>query len=125
MHALDEELAREDPTAFSEDSQARLWDLLGEYAKEIGLVAIRRARRNGSDVVSAVDIEGGDRAVRSDGRGRAWPVAFGGVLSGAGIGTFLTVAIETHPSILGLSISAIIAAAGLITMTAGLFGRER
>lgn len=96
-----------------------MFELQAEY-EDVGLEAIRQARRNGSDFVSAVDIESADRTIRARGRRTAWAEALGGILAGAGTGTFLQVAVETNPSILGLSIAAILAAIGLIVTTAAL-----
>lgn len=125
MQVLEEALARHGrPSDFSAASLAALFDLQAEYVEDVGLEAIRQARRNGADFVSAVDVEHGDRAIRSGGRGRAWMEALGGVLAGAGTGTFLQLAVEDDPSALGLSVAAVIAGVGLVTTTAGLFARR-
>jgi hypothetical protein len=125
MRRLDEELGHEPyPAEFSEASLARLFELVRQFVEEAGSAAIRQARRNNCDVVSSVDVECGDRAVRSGGRRRGWQEAIGGVLAGAGAGTFLQVTIESHPSVLGLSVSAVVAAVGLVMTTAALFGRQ-
>jgi hypothetical protein len=126
VHTLDEALSGNDhPAEFSPASLERLAELHAAYVEEVGSAAIRQAQRNGVDVVSVVDIESGDRAVRSEARRKTWAESIGGILAGAGIGTFIQVALEAHPSTLGLSLSASMAAIGLVTMTAAHFGRQR
>lgn len=115
---------KEHPSDFSDHSLATLFDLQAEYVGDVGLAAIREAQRRGTDVVSAVDVEHGDRVVRSGGRGKAWIEALGGVFAGAGTGTFLQIALEEHPSTVGLSVAALVAAVGLVATTAALFGRR-
>jgi hypothetical protein len=125
IQALQADLARRArPTDFSDASVVTLLDLQAQYVEDVGIEAIRHARRHDADVVSAADVEEGDRAVRAGGRGRAYLEAFGGITAGAGVGTFLQIAVETDPSALGLSISAVIAAVGLVVTSAGLFGRR-
>jgi hypothetical protein len=125
VHTLDEALSGNDhPAEFSPASLERLAELHAAYVEEVGSAAIRQARRNGGDVVSVVDIESGDRAVRSEARHKTWAESIGGILAGAGIGTFIQVALEAHPSTLGLSLSASMAAIGLVTMTAAHFARQ-
>lgn len=125
VDAMTTALARkEHPSDFSDHSLATLFDLQAEYVADVGLAAIREAQRQGTDVVSSVDVEHGDRVVRSGGRGKAWIEALGGVFAGAGTGTFLQIALEEHPSTVGLSVAALIAAVGLVATTAALFGRR-
>lgn len=125
MRALDDTLARKSkPSDFSDASLATLLDLQAAYVEDVGIEAIREARRHRADLVSASDIEHADHEIRAGGRGRAWFEAFGGILAGAGTGTFLQLVSESDPSATGLSIAAVIAAVGLVTTTAGLVGRR-
>lgn len=118
------ELARRSrPVAFSDSSVATLLGLQARYVEEVGTEAIRRARRNGADGVSAVDVEHGDSVVRAGGERRAYLEVFGGIVTGAGSGTFVQLAVEKNPSALGLSIAAVLTAVGLVVTSAGLFGR--
>jgi len=124
MQALAGALARRTrPADFSDRSLATLFELQAEYVEDVGLEAIRQARRNGADVVSATDIERGDEAVRTGGRWRGWGEAVGGIFAGAGIGTFLTIAVETHPSTVGLGVTGAFAAVGLVVTAASLARR--
>lgn len=126
MGVLEQSLARKErPTDFSSPSVATMLELQAEYLEDVGLEAIRQARRNRADMVSAADVEHGDQAVRAGSRGRAWLEAIGGILAGAGTGTFLQLAVEKDPSTLGLSVAAVIAAVGLAVTSAGLFGARR
>lgn len=114
------------PSRFSDAAVAKVEELQAANMDEVGTAAVRRARHNRGDVVSAVDVEEADRAVRAGSSARrAWTEAFGGVLAGAGTGTFVQIATQQHPAVLGLSICAGLAAGGLVTMTAALFGRRR
>ena len=125
IHALRQDLARRPrPADFSEPSVATLLELQARYVEDVGIEAIRQARRNAADVVSAADVEHGDGVVRAGRRGRAYLEAFGGILAGAGTGTFLQIAVDSDPSALGLSVAAGIAAVGLVITSAGLFGRR-
>jgi hypothetical protein len=125
IEALQQDLARRSrPADFSDPSIATLLELQARYVEDVGIEAIRHARRNDADVVSAADVEHGDSVVRAGGRRRAYLEAFGGILAGAGSGTFLQLAVDQSPSPLGLSIAAVITAVGLVVTSAGLFGRR-
>jgi len=109
---------------FSDEGLAVLLKLQLEYIEELGAEAIRRANRNRCDVVSANDLETADQSVRSSTYGRAWLEAIGGIFAGAGIGTFLQIAVDSNPSVLGLTISGVVALAGFTTVAASL-ARQR
>lgn len=110
---------------FSDEGLAMLLKLQLDYVEEVGAEAIRLANRNQADVVSAADFERADHAVRPSTSGRAWLEALGGIFAGAGTGTFLQIAVASEPSILGLSISAVVGAAGFTVVAATLFSRTR
>lgn len=110
---------------FSDEALATLLKLQLDYVEEVGGEAIRLANRNQADVVSAADLEGADRTVRPTTQGKAWLEAIGGILAGAGTGTFLQIAVTKNPSVLGLSISAIVAVVGFSVVAATLFSRVR
>ena len=62
---LEGELARrERPVAFSQEALARLLDRPDEYLTELGVEAIRVARRADNDDVQAVNINEAERRVR-------------------------------------------------------------
>src|SRR3954452_1475192 len=58
------------PRDFSPESVGVLLERQSEYVEELGLEAIRIARRARADVVSAVDVEHADEIVRSAERAR-------------------------------------------------------
>jgi hypothetical protein len=118
-------LTRKDlPRDFSDESLARMLELQADYVEELGIDAIRRARRNKADVVSAEDFEQADRSIRAAARGRAWIEALGGIFAGAGTGTFLQIAVEDNPSTVGLSVAAIVGLIGFVVTTAALAWRR-
>jgi hypothetical protein len=106
------------------ESVAKLLELQAEFVEDLGVEAIRAARRHDADLVSAADVTRAEAAVRGAATRTGRMEAFGGVLAGAGVGTFLQLAVEDDPSILGLSIAAVIAAIGLVVLAAALFGRR-
>ena len=124
LQTLNETLRRGRAQEFSDEGLAVLLKLQVDYIEEIGNEAIRLANRNRCDVVSANDFERADQTVRSSNYGRGWPEALGGIFAGAGIGTFLQIAVDSHPSVLGLSISGVVALAGFTTVAASL-ARQR
>src|SRR3954454_19288757 len=76
------------PRDFSDESVGVLLERQSEYVEELGLEAIRVARRAGADVVSAVDVQQADQLVRSAKRvkRRRALEMIGGLLAGAGLG---------------------------------------
>jgi len=124
LQTLNETLSRGRASEFSAESLAVLLKLQVEYIEEIGNEAIRLANRNRCDVVSANDFERADETVRSSTYGRGWLEALGGIFAGAGIGTFLQIAVDRNPSVLGLSISGAVALIGFTTVAAAL-ARQR
>jgi hypothetical protein len=126
LEALNETLHRRGQAHdFSDEALAVVLKLQLDYIEEIGTEAIRLANRNQADVVSAADLERADRTVRAATSGRAWLEALGGILAGAGVGTFLQLAVADNPSTLGLSISATIGAVGLMVVAAALVSQRR
>lgn len=124
LRVLSDILERGRAKEFSDDALAVLLKLQLEYIEELGGEAIRRANRNRCDVVSANDLEGADQSVRSSSYGRAWFEAIGGIFAGAGIGTFLQLALGGDPPTIGLAVSGIVALLGFTTVAAAL-ARQR
>jgi F0F1-type ATP synthase assembly protein I len=124
MRVLSDVLERGRAKEFSDEALAVLLKLQLDYIEELGGEAIRRANRNRCDVVSANDLEGADQSVRSSTYGRAWLEAIGGIFAGAGIGTFLQLAVDSNPPTIGLAISGVVALIGFTTVGAAL-ARQR
>ena len=108
------------PEDFSDASLQRLSQLQSEYAIALGAEAVRRARLNSSDYVSAVDVETASRALMSDGRRRSLMEAIGGVMAGAGWSTFLALVFAEHPPIIGVAVAAVAGAIGLTVLAVSL-----
>jgi len=126
LEALNETLRRRGQARdFSDEALAVVLKLQLDYIEEVGSEAIRLANRNQADVVSAANLEQADRTIRASTSGRAWLEALGGILAGAGVGTFLQLAVASNPSTLGLSISAVIGAVGLMIVAAALVSQRR
>jgi hypothetical protein len=124
LRVLGEILKRGRAKEFSDEGLAVLLKLQLEYIEELGSEAIRRANRNRCDVVSANDLEGADQSIRNSTYGRAWFEAIGGIFAGAGIGTFLQLAVGDNPPTVGLAISGAVALVGFTTVAAAL-ARQR
>ena len=120
LRTLNETLHRGGARDFSDEALASVLKLQLDYVEEVGSEAIRLANRNHCDVVSANDFEQADQTVRGSPAGRAWFEALGGIFAGAGIGTFLQIAVDSNPSIVGLAISGVVALAGFTTVAAAL-----
>jgi len=123
LRTLNEALHGGGARDFSDEALALVLKLQLDYVEEVGSEAIRLANRNRCDVVSANDFEQADQTVRGSPNGRAWFEALGGIFAGAGIGTFLQIAVDTNPSVVGLSISGIVALGGFTTVAAALARR--
>lgn len=124
LRVLGDVLERGRAKEFSDEALAVLLKLQLDYIEELGSEAIRRANRNRCDVVSANDLEGADQSVRNSTYGRAWLEAIGGIFAGAGIGTFLQLAVGNDPPTVGLAISGAVALIGFTTVGAAL-ARQR
>jgi hypothetical protein len=116
---------RELPREFSDSGLDLLLERQAAYLEDIGVEAIRQARRSRSDVVSAADVERADEAVRAgtSSRRAAWAEAFGGVFAGAGLGEFADVLSDEDPAALAIALPVVLMLAGAILLTAALLRR--
>jgi hypothetical protein len=91
-----------------------------EYVEELGLEAVRIARRSRADVVSAADIERADQLVRSNERS-PWTRAletFGGVLLGGGLGQlYAQLALGKDATTIGWLVATASGVIGLVSLT--------
>lgn len=109
------------PDDFTVQSLDRLLERQAAFVEEVGLEAIRNARRSRSDVVSAVDIEEADRIVRASPRRASGLLeAFGGIVAGAALSQLLTVLSQKDPSTLAYVLAAGALVVGSILLTVGL-----
>lgn len=99
-----------------------LADHQSEYTREVCSEAIRSARRNRSDLVSAADIEAADKKLRGPSlRGqRALVNTVGAGIFGAGAGEFITVMTTAHPNHLGIGLAGGGMAFGLVCVAYAL-----
>jgi histone H3/H4 len=107
---------------FSDHAIATLADHQSEYAQEVCSEAIRSAKRNHSDLVSATDIEAADKKLRGPSlRGqRALANTVGAGIFGAGAGEFITVMTTAHPNHLGIGLAGGGMAFGLVCVACAL-----
>jgi histone H3/H4 len=107
---------------FSDHAIATLSDHQSEYTREVCSEAIRSAKRNRSDLVSAADIEAADKKLRGPSlRGqRALANTVGAGIFGAGAGEFITVMTTTHPNHLGIGLAGGGMAVGLTCVACAL-----
>lgn len=108
------------PGGFSDESLGVLLERQSEYVEELGLEAIRLARRSRADIVSAIDVEKADEAVRSNEgarRGRVYE-SVGGVLLGGGLGQlYAQIALADDATTVGWVVAALSGVLGLVLMT--------
>lgn len=123
---LERELARrERPTGFTDDSIVVLLEKQSQFVEDLGLAAIRQARRARADVVSAADVERAEEIVSagSGGRRAIRLEALGGILAGAGLGEFIDVLSDKDPTALGIALPPVLMVIGAIVVTAALLRR--
>jgi hypothetical protein len=111
------------PSTFSVSAWAELVERESEFVAELGLDAIRRARRKRCDVVSAADINEADQSIRRAGLTSLMVgvQTVGGVSSGAGITGIIAWTGESKPStaLLVLSIVGALLGAAIIAFSMG------
>lgn len=108
------------PRDFSPEAVGVLLERQSEYVEELGLEAIRLARRNRSDVVSAADVERGDEIVRSAAHTRTGRIleTGGGVLLGGGLGQlYAQIALGDDATTVGWIVAIASAVVGLVLLT--------
>jgi hypothetical protein len=115
--------ANQVPSSFSVSGWAELVERESEFVAELGLDAIRRARRKRCDVVSAADINEADQSIRRAGLTSLMigVQTVGGVFSGAGITGIIAWTGESKPStaLLVLSIVGALLGAAIIAFSMG------
>jgi histone H3/H4 len=106
----------------SDHAISTLADHQSEYTREVCSEAVRSAKRNRSDLVSAADIEAADKKLRGPSlRGqRALVNTVGAGIFGAGAGEFITVMTTAHPNHLGIGLAGGGMAFGLVCVASAL-----
>jgi hypothetical protein len=117
---------RTPPKDFSEDAVALMLERQAEFVEELGIEAIRIARRGHEDVVSAWNIAQADQIVRASSVGRLVIVAqsLGGLVGGAGLSQLFVVLAEKQPSTLGYVLATVSTVFGFAALTYGLTRRR-
>jgi histone H3/H4 len=108
------------PRRFTSESIGVLLERQAEYVEELGLEAVRIARRAKSDVVSANDIQRADEVVRSAERTRRSRLyeTIGGILVGGGLAQlYAQIALGHQATTAGWVVAVVSAAAGLVVLT--------
>lgn len=114
------------PREFSPEALGVLLERQSEYVEELGLEAIRVARRARADVVSAVDVQQADQLVRSAERvkHRRALETLGGLLAGAGLGLLGTqLADGDKATAIGWILGGVLTGVGLVLLTWALAAR--
>jgi hypothetical protein len=127
IERLRTDLSRKSPPSdFSPDAVALILERQAEFVEEVGVEAIRIARRGREDVVSAWDVEQADQIVRASSVGRfvVAAQAIGALIGGAGLAHLFVVLSETHPSTIGYILATTGTVGGLIALTYGLTRRR-
>ncbi len=107
------------PTKFSDQALLKLKVLPVQYFEDLVSGAQRIARRNGSDMVSASDVEAADRTLQSRPRRVLWTTVntIGGLLAGAGIAQMITIlAANENPSKAAMLLGVVPAIVGLVAL---------
>jgi hypothetical protein len=115
------------PRDFSDESLGVLLERQSEYVEELGLEAIRIARRAQADVVSAVDVERADQLVRSAERSRKGRIyeTVGGVFLGGGLGQlYAQIALGEEATAVGWIVASLSAVVGLVLLTYAFASRR-
>lgn len=114
------------PREFSQESMASLLEREAEFVTDVGIEAIRIAKRSRSDVVSKADIEDADRRIRESNRGgsfAAWAEPFGGILLGAGLSQLLSVIGDDNVPTLAYVLGTVAATIGVGLLVFGVTKR--
>jgi hypothetical protein len=108
------------PRSFSEESLGVLFERQSEYVEELGIEAIRLARRARADVVSASDVEHADEIVRSAERSQRNRIyeTVGGILLGGGLGQlYAQIALGKDATNIGWIVAILSGVVGLVLLT--------
>jgi histone H3/H4 len=107
------------PAHVSEQALQKLRVLPVQYFEDLLSAASRIARRNGSDVISASDVEAADRTLQSRPHRLLWITinTVGGLLGGAGLSQILQVlSAKDKPSVLALIFAIVPTVIGFVMM---------
>ena len=111
------------PREFSNQSFSRLLERQTQYLEDLGVEAVRIARRNHSDVVSAADVDAADIALQSKPRRgyKRFLEPTGGIFAGGGMAQLFWVLSSTHdkPSTLAYLLAVIGLVAGTVMIAIG------
>lgn len=110
------------PGDFSNAAVDALLDRRAEFVGELGLEAIRLARRSRADVVSASDVARADSLIRHSRVSRKAEAAkvVGGLFGGAGLGQMISVLSTSQPSTGALVFTFVSIIVGAVLLTYGL-----
>jgi len=126
LDRIEKEFDANGPRDLSDEARAALLDAHAEFLEDLGVEAVRVAKRGGLDIVSARHIDDARVALQSGSESRVIQgvSALGGVLAGAGAGQFLAVLSEKDPSNLGYALATLFLVAGCLLL-AGAWSRSR
>lgn len=110
------------PTDLSDRARAALLEAHAEFIEELGVEAVRSARRSRSDAVSERDIDEARQIVQSPSKTKLREAmgAVGGVLAGAGAGQLFAVLSQEDPSTVGYAVATIGLVIGSILLATAL-----
>lgn len=123
---IQQEFSDNGPKDLSNEARAALLDVHAEYLEDLGVEAVRVAKRSRLDTVSAKHIDEARSFVQSGSEPKVTQAvaALGGILAGAGAGQFLAVLSEKEPSTLGYALATIALVLGCLLL-AGAWNRTR
>lgn len=105
--AIDAELRKPGrPRGFSREARDLLYERQKEFVEELAVGAIRRARHDRADVVSADDVAVVDAALRGGSLSRRapWLEPVGGLFGGVGLSEFIDVLGDDDPGALAMAL---------------------
>jgi histone H3/H4 len=112
-------------SSFSSHAVEALADRQEAYIEEVGQEAIRIARRNRADLVSAADVEAADQKLHKGSSSRLGLLdVLGGAIFGAGLSEFAAVMTTPHPGHLGIALSCGGMVIGLVGIAYGRSSRR-
>jgi hypothetical protein len=126
LDRIEEEFGKGGPKDLSDEARAALLDAHAEFLEDLGVEAVRAAKRGGLDTVSARHIDEAHIFIQSGSESKVIQgfATFGGVLAGAGAGQFLAVLSEKDPSNLGYALATIFLVVGFLFI-AGAWSKNR
>jgi len=126
LERIQQEFSEDGPRDLSDEARAALLDVHAEFLEDLGVEAVRVAKRNQLDTVSARHIDEARVLVQSGSEPKVIQgvAAVGGIFAGAGAGQFLAVLSEKEPSTLGYALATLALVAGCLLL-AGAWNRSR